>query len=272
MPRPAKSEVQLLEPDWPLPAGVHAFVTTRLGGVSVAPYASLNLGLHVGDDPASVKRNRELLLQELESRTGLKNLSVQWIQQVHGTTVHEVSAATLNSVPEADAIHCRVPGVVCVVLTADCLPVMFTSGDGREVAVAHAGWRGLLDGVLEQTVARFSDGSASSAWLGPAIGPCHFEVGAEVREAFLRAARAEEEAATRAAFVPADHEGKWYGDLYALARVRLQRVGVSEVHGSARCTVCDQQHWYSYRGEARTGRFATLIVSRPCKRNSREHC
>jgi YfiH family protein len=256
-------ELDLLEPDWPLPAGVHAFVSTRLGGVSAPPYDSLNLGQFVDDQPDAVARNRTLLLSELERRTGLRDLRVQWIKQVHGTAVHEVQGGAVAVLPEADATYCKVPGVAAAVLTADCLPVLFASDDGQEVAVAHAGWRGLLDGVLEATAARLRDPAAASAWLGPAIGPCHFEVGEEVREAFLRAAAADETAATQAAFVPAASSGKWFADLYALARLRLARAGLRRVYGSVRCTVCEPRLWYSYRGEGRTGRFASLIVSSP---------
>jgi YfiH family protein len=257
------SEFQLLEPDWPLPAGVHAFVSTRLGGLSAPPYDSLNLGQYVEDAPEAVAHNRALLLREVAARTGLRDLSAQWIRQVHGTAVYEVQAGAIRDVPEADATHCRVPGVAAVVLTADCLPVLFASDDGGEVAVAHAGWRGLLDGVLEATTARLRDPACASAWLGPAIGPCHFEVGEEVREAFLRAAAAHETAATQAAFTPASTSGKWFANLYALARLRLQRAGLSRVYGTVRCTVCEPRLWYSYRGEGRTGRFASLIVSSP---------
>jgi hypothetical protein len=256
-------ELTLLEPDWPLPAGVHACVSTRVGGVSAPPYDGLNLGQFVDDLPEAVARNRALLLRELERRTGLRQVSAQWIHQVHGTTVHEVQGGADDSVPEADAIHCRVPGVAAVVLTADCLPVLFASDDGEEVAAAHAGWRGLLDGVLEATTARLRDPGATSAWLGPAIGPCHFEVGEEVREAFLKAAATHETAATQAAFTPAPQANKWFADLYALARLRLARCGLRRVYGTVRCTVCEPRLWYSYRGEGRTGRFASLIVSSP---------
>ncbi|MDR0779382.1 MAG: peptidoglycan editing factor PgeF [Pseudomonadales bacterium] len=276
-------ELPLLEPDWPLPAGVRAFVSTRAGGVSAPPYASLNLGQYVDDLPQAVAHNRALLLREVERRTGWRALRVQWIRQVHGIAVHEVQGSEMQGsemqgkagapLPEADAIHCRVPGVAVAVLTADCLPVLFASDDGQEVAVAHAGWRGLLQGVLEATAARLRDPAATSAWLGPAIGPCHFEVGEEVRAAFLRAAAATETAATQAAFTPAPGSGKWYADLYALARLRLARAGLRRVYGKLRCTVCEAQLWYSYRGEkgrseGRTGRFASLIVSSPCLKES----
>jgi YfiH family protein len=281
-------DLQLLEPDWPLPAGVHAFVSTRLGGVSAPPYDGLNLGQYVDDAPAAVARNRALLLHAVEARTGLRDLRVQWIRQVHGTTVYEVPLA-VNAVPlaphrapfplelpQADAIHCHVSGVAAAVLTADCLPVLFASDDGREVAAAHAGWRGLLNGVLEATTACLRDPNAASAWLGPAIGPCHFEVGAEVRDAFLRAATAPEAVATQAAFTSASDTGKWFADLYALARLRLGRAGLRRVYGAVRCTLCERRLWYSHRGsyhgsdrgdgargEGHTGRFASLIVLSP---------
>ncbi|HWK55352.1 MAG TPA: peptidoglycan editing factor PgeF, partial [Hyphomicrobiales bacterium] len=225
-----------------------------------APYAGLNLALHVGDTADVVARNRGDLLAALHTQSRQDNLQLQWLEQVHGTEVYVPDTTQAVPAPRADALYCTRPNLVCGVLTADCLPVLFAAANGREIAVAHAGWRGLLAGVLERTAAHFSDPAAVGAWLGPAIGPCHFEVGGEVRQAFLDAMWPEESSATAAAFAPAAQPGKWWADLYALARLRLVRAGVTQVYGEPRCTCCETQYWYSYRSEGRTGRFASLIM------------
>ena len=162
---------------------------------------------------------------------------------------------------EADAIYTQQPGLACAVLTADCLPVLFCAGNGTEIAVAHAGWRGLLAGVLEATLAHFRHPSVS-AWLGPAIGPCHFQVGPEVRAAFIEAAHQDDRESTSPAFQSCAGD-RWMGDLYALARIRLGRAGITAIAGESQCTVCDPQRWYSYRRDGVTGRFATLIMINP---------
>jgi len=251
----------LLRPDWDLPAGVHAFFTTRAGGCSLPPYASFNLGQHVGDDPQAVAANRQHLQAELGRATGWRAPEIQWMRQVHGTRVHLAGRHLHMPAPEADALHANAPGLALGVLTADCLPVLFCTDDGREIAAAHAGWRGLLNGVLEATLASFTAAPASiSTWLGPAIGSCHFEVGPEVRNAFLQAASTGEEAATLAAFRPSRQPDKWFGDLPDLARLRLLRSGVNLVAGSSVCTVCAQDSFYSFRAQQITGRFASLIM------------
>jgi YfiH family protein len=250
----------LFRPDWPLPRGVHAFVTTRHGGHSQHGWSSLNLAQHCGDDPAAVTANRELLLEQLRAETGIAVPDVQWLSQVHGTRVFHAGDRALTA-PQADAAYACDSPLAIAVMTADCLPVLFASSDGHEIAVAHAGWRGLLGGVLEATLASFRAAPGTvSAWLGPAIGPCHFEVGAEVRKAFLSHARPADHAATYAAFTVAPQPGKWLADLYALARIRLQAVGVVSIHGDALCTVCHDARFYSYRKQPVTGRFATLIL------------
>jgi YfiH family protein len=260
------AEAGLLLPDWELPPGVFACVTTRVGGCSRPPFDSFNLGTHVGDDPAAVTDNRLELQALLRQHTGLAEVPVQWLQQVHGTAVLELDTALpLPTTPEADAIHTRVRGIACAVLTADCLPVLFCADDGSEVAVAHAGWRGLVNGVLERALQQFSlPPERIRAWLGPAIAVCHFEVGAEVREQFLAKAAPGTEAATRAAFhAAAAHTGaadKYFADLHVLARLRLHTAGVADIAGAPRCTVCDAGSWYSYRRDGATGRFATLIL------------
>lgn len=236
----------LLHPDWPAPPHVHALSTTRQGGVSVPPYASFNLGSHVGDNPAAVAHNRALLRPHLPSEPA-------WLNQVHGTRV--VEAATVGTVPpDADASVTRRSGMVCAILTADCLPVLLTDRSGSVVAAAHAGWRGLLGGVLEATVAKMACPPAEIlVWLGAAISPDAFEVGAEVRAAFVA-----EAAEADVAFQPLP-DGKFLADIYQLARQRLARVGVLAVYGGESCTVIEREAFFSYRREGITGRMASLI-------------
>jgi YfiH family protein len=234
----------LLIPDWPAPASVQACVTTRAGGVSVAPYDSLNLGDHVGDAPEAVAANRGRLTEHF-------GIQPAWLSQVHGVVVAE---ADPTRILEADGSWTATPGVACTVMTADCLPALFCNRAGTRVAAAHAGWRGLVNGVLEATV----EGMAGApedilVWLGPAIGPGNFEVGAEVRDAFLsRHAQAAE------AFVPGVAPGKYLADIYQLARVRLAAVGVTAVYGGGLCTI-DDTRFFSYRRANPTGRQAALV-------------
>lgn len=250
----------LLRPDWALPPGVHAFVTTRHGGHSEHAWSSFNLAQHCGDAAAAVQVNRELLLQRLRAETGYTVPAVQWLSQVHGTRVFHAGTRVVPA-PQADAAYASDSPLAIGVLTADCLPVLFAANDGGEIAVAHAGWRGLLGGVLEATLGSFRAApDAVSAWLGPAIGPCHFEVGAEVRSAFLARARPEDHAATYASFVAGGQPGKWLADLYALARIRLHAAGLVSICGEVLCTVCHDERFYSYRKQPVTGRFATLIL------------
>lgn len=234
----------LLVPEWPAPPGVRACVTTRHGGVSRAPFDSFNLGDHVGDDPAAVAWNRQYLQQTLGCQP-------VWLEQVH-------SSVAVQAVPGvcaiADASWSRTPGQACAVLTADCLPVLFCDRDATRVAAAHAGWRGLVGGVLEATLKALAvPAEELLVWLGPAIGPVAFEVGPEVREAFL--AQHPEAAGAFAASVNADRS---MADLYQLARIRLAAVGVNAVYGGGLCTLSDPR-FYSYRRASRTGRFASLI-------------
>ncbi len=237
---------ELIIPDWPAPERVHALTTTRLGGVSLPPYDSLNLGDHVGDDPVAVAENRRRLAAEL----GLPG-EPRWLSQVHG--IFSMEAASVSQGCEADASYTDTAGVVCAVLTADCLPVLLCDKDGKGVAALHAGWRGLLNGVIEQTIAAMGGAGELMAWLGPAIGPQAFEVGNEVREAFIADAST---AAT--AFVPSPN-GRWLADIYALARQRLHRAGVVLVYGGEYCTYSEPERFYSYRRDGRTGRMASLI-------------
>ncbi len=234
-------------PGWPAPASIRAGSTTRHGGVSLPPYASLNLGDHVGDLPVAVAENRRRLCQQLQ----LPSEPV-WLQQVHGVTV--VDAATVRAEAEADASFTTHPNKVCVVMTADCLPLLCCDRQGTVVAAAHAGWRGLLNGVIEATVLRMGVATAELlVWLGPAIGPSAFEVGDEVRDAFI----AHDVAAT-AAFKPSP-SGRWLADIYQLARQRLARMGALAVYGGDCCTYSEAERFYSYRRDGVTGRMASLI-------------
>jgi hypothetical protein len=233
-----------LTPQWPAPARVKACVTTRSGGVSVAPFDSCNLGEHVADDPQAVLKNR----QRLVSLLGCKPA---WLQQVHGVAVVEANPAL---VLEADASWTGKSGVACTVMTADCLPVLFCDRAGSRVAAAHAGWRGLAGGVLEATLDQLGvPADEVLVWLGPAIGPQAFEVGAEVREAFVG-----QHAQASEAFRPSHNAGKFIADIYQLARIRLAARGVTAVYGGEFCTYNDPR-FYSYRRAAQTGRFASLI-------------
>ena len=233
-----------LTPQWPAPAKVKTCVTTRSGGISAAPYDSFNLGEHVGDDPKAVIKNR----QRLVSLLGCKPA---WLQQVHGVAVVEADPA---HVLEADASWTHKPNIACTVMTADCLPVLFCDRAGTRVAAAHAGWRGLAAGVLEATLAQLAvPADQVLVWLGPAIGPQAFEVGAEVREAFVA-----QHAQTAGAFQPSSHADKYMADIYQLARTRLAACGVEAVYGGDFCTVTDPR-FFSYRRSAQTGRFASLI-------------
>lgn len=261
-------------PDWPAPSRVRALSTTRHGGVSAGPYGladgsagGLNLGTHVGDHPAAVEANRERLARRLPAMP-------RWLEQVHGcgvATADDTAGNTAddtgdavpgNAVPRADASIATTPGHVCAIMTADCLPVLLCDAAGTVVGAAHAGWRGLCDGVIEATLARMAPHAGPQAqwlaWLGPAIGPTAFEVGAEVREAFLQRARTDEQTMVEAAF-SAGAPGKYWADLYALARVRLARAGCTQVHGGDACTVSDAERFYSYRRDRTTGRMATLV-------------
>lgn len=232
-------------PDWPAPPGVRALITTRAGGVSRGAYAGLNLGMRSGDDVECVKRNRASVRQWLPAEP-------LWLRQVHGTAVAEADA--LGDSPEADAAVARRPGRVCAALTADCLPLLLCDEEGSVVAAVHAGWRGLSSGVIEQALrAMGRPPQALLAYLGPAIGPAAYEVGAEVRAAFVAV-----DAPSEAAFAPG-RPGRFYADLYALARRRLARSGVARSYGGGYCTYSERERFYSYRRDGATGRMASLI-------------
>ena len=232
-------------PGWPAPDNVRSLQTTRNGGVSVAPYASLNLGSHVGDAELTVARNRMLLEPLLPSEP-------VWLKQVHGTVV--VNAGQAGCLPEADACVSSHPGAVCVVMTADCLPVLLCDDQGSVVGAAHAGWRGLCDGVLEQTVQEMEvPPTKLMAWFGPAIGAQAFEVGEDVRGEFVA-----RQPLAAAAFVPGI-QGKWLADIYLLARLRLNALGITRIYGGGLCTYTDSANFFSYRRDGATGRMGTFI-------------
>lgn len=234
-----------IQPDWPAPDNIRAVATTRKGGASEPPFESFNLADHVGDDPAAVVKNREILRAFLPSEP-------KWLKQVHGTIV--AKADNLDQPVEADASVAFEAGVICAVLTADCLPVLFCDRNGTRVAAAHAGWRGLAAGVLEASVTAMNcDPAEIMAWMGPAIGPQAFEVGGEVREAFVSDLPESVKA------FKTGQPGKWIADIYALARLRLARAGVSQVYGGGLCTYTDAERFYSYRRDKITGRMASLI-------------
>ena len=233
-----------LIPDWPAPDQVKACVTTRAGGVSLAPFDSLNLGDHVEDSPEAVLENRRRLTEAF-------HIQPAWLRQVHGVSVVE---ADPGRIAEADGSWTSTPGIACTSMTADCLPALFCNRAGTRVAAAHAGWRGLAAGVLEAAVESLETEPADVlVWLGPAIGPQAFEVGPEVREAFVQ-----QLPSTAQAFVPSRNPGKFMADIYQLARLRLAARGVTAVYGGGFCTVSDPR-FFSYRRSPCTGRFASLI-------------
>jgi YfiH family protein len=242
-----------IQPDWPAPAGVRALSTLRGGGVSAVPYASLNLGGHVGDAPEAVAQNR----RTLAASAGLPS-EPAWLAQVHGVEVVDLDAVrhqgTSGLPPPADSAFTRRVGRVCAILTADCLPILLAADSGDLVAAAHAGWRGLAGGVIEATVRALGvEPARLMAWLGPAIGPQHFEVGPEVRDALLQGDLGAQEA-----FVP-NARGRFMADLAALARRRLVSLGVDRIYGGGHCTFSDGVRYFSHRRDGITGRQATLI-------------
>ena len=241
------TDLPVIRPDWPAPANVQALCTTRAGGVSAAPWDTMNLGDHVGDNHGDVLENR----RRLALWAHLEPERFFWLQQVHGTDV-----ATLPDTRQiADAAVTDLPGHVCAILTADCLPVLFCDRAGTRVAAAHAGWRGLAAGILENTVQRFDAVGDVMAWMGPAISAQKFEVGPEVREQFLDFNR---ETDTFFALSP-ERPGHFLADLYGLARFRLEQAGVNLIYGGGFCTASDAQQFFSYRRDGQTGRTASCI-------------
>ncbi len=235
----------MIDPDWPAPSRVFALQTTRRGGVSVGAFASLNLGDHVGDDPGAVSANRARLAERLPGEP-------LWLRQVHGVGIAETGRYPVGC--EADAAIARRPGQLCVVMTADCLPVLLCDRAGTVVAAVHGGWRSLAAGLVEKTVTAMGvAGGGLLAWLGPAIGPEVFEVGGEVRNLFVQ-----HDPPAETAFRPRGN-GKYLADIYDLARLRLASVGVDSVYGGNLCTVGDSDRFFSFRRDGATGRMATII-------------
>lgn len=246
--------MRALAPEWhDLPA-IKAFTLSRKGGVSKAPFDSLNPATHVGDDPGDVAVNRSLLQTLLPDA-----LQWQWLEQVHGTSV--ITASEAIDPVQADGIITMQPGLACCVLTADCLPIFLASETMDEVALLHGGWRGLAADIIAAALARMKTSPARlRAWLGPAIGPCHFEVGADVCAAFTGGDSAID---FSSAFTPAPTQGKFMADLYQLARLQLQAQGVTAVSGGEHCSYCDSEQFYSYRRDGRTGRNLSVIYLQP---------
>ena len=249
--------MSFIYPIWPVPDCVHSLVTTRQGGISNAPYETFNLGDHVGDQPSRVIANRQILRKHLPSEP-------LWLNQTHGIQVSTPNsrAQVLSSPLEADAAVTNIPNEVLVIMTADCLPVLFSASDGSVIGAAHAGWRGLCDGILENTVREMlslnSQLSASdlSAWFGPAIGPNSFEVGEDVRERFQETGLHDD----AACFVPVENKpGKYLANIYQMARDRLEALGLQSIDGGDLCTVLNPEQFFSYRRDGVTGRFASLI-------------
>ena len=245
-------EGNALKPDWSAPDRVRAISTTRAGGVSGRPWNSLNLGVHVEDDPDHVRQNRRRLAES----TGLKSEQIGWLNQVHGIDVVELNPDNVGQIAKADASYTRHPGIACAILTADCLPVILADREGTVVGAAHCGWRSLCGGVIENLVSKMAVApEALQAWLGPAIGPDSFEVGPEVRDAFLD----HDPKAVHAFRAEGARSGHFMADIYALATLRLNHLGVSNVTGGGLCTVKDSDRFFSYRRDGRTGRMATLV-------------
>jgi YfiH family protein len=236
--------------DWPAPPGILAGCTTRIGGVSQDEFAALNLGVNVGDDPTHVAENRRLMTLSC----GLANEPV-WLDQVHGTHV-VVDPGPVRSL-EADAVVSTRSDAVCAIMVADCLPVLFVSENGEEVGAAHAGWRGLCNGVLEVTIEAFRAPAESLlVWLGPTISQEHFEVGDEVRDAFIEHDRVAAQCFTQ------NVRGRWQADLCSLAEQRLHGLGVRQIYGGGMCTFSDPQRFFSYRRSGQCGRMAAIIARR----------
>ncbi len=241
-----------IQPNWPAPTWVRAITTSREDGVSHGAFSHFNLGFHVNDNKQAVSQNRLALSQQFNFQ-----YEPVWLNQTHSTNVFEIKSPR-DCADEiiADASFTQLTGVPCVVLTADCLPIVLCDTQGTMVAAIHAGWRGLANGIIEKTVnaMRLNAHSELMAWMGPAISQPHFEVGTEVRDAFLK-----HNLQAAIAFKPGANEGKWMGDLFSLARMRLKEVGLSQIYGGDHCTYTDETQFYSYRRDKQTGRMATLI-------------
>jgi len=238
--------MEWITPGWNAPKQVKAIASTRIGGCSPAPYEGLNLGMHVGDDPVSVQRNRDLLQRQAQMPA-----APVWLNQTHSTVVAVIDKPT-SEVLDADGVITSAPNVVCSAMTADCLPVLITNTQGTQVAAVHAGWRGLAGGIVENALEKFS--GDVMLWLGPAIGPEAFEVGEDVLQAFL-----DHDSKAGEAFVPGNQKGKWWANMATLTRLRMAKLGIDQVFDSGLCTYQDPKRFYSYRRDGVTGRQATFI-------------
>ena len=239
---------QVFNAEWPAPANIKTLISTRKGGVSKGPFSSLNLGDHVNDNIDDVVANRNLI-------TAFLPAAPTWLSQVHGTNVIELTSSTkIPGTPVADGSFSKESNQVCCVMTADCLPVLLCNEQGTQVAAVHAGWRGLLDGIIEQAIDKFDSSDQLLAYLGPAIGPNAFEVGNEVQQAFC-----EQDHKAENAFKFSSNQGKWLADIYQLARIRLNNKGVAGIYGGDFCTVRDVEQFFSYRRDGQTGRMASCI-------------
>ncbi len=242
------SEIAYICPPWPVSSKIKAFSSTRLGGVSESPFTSLNLGAHVGDQGDAVLENRARFARQVKMPASLR-----WLNQVHGTKTVCLPSAALGDL-EADASFTQTQDQVCAVMTADCLPLLICNTKETQVAACHAGWRGLCDGVIESCIAQFEEANDVMVWLGPAIGANAFEVGDEVKQAFILQDKQAEKA-----FKASNNEGKWLADIYQLARQRLASLGVRHIYGGEYCTYEDESHFFSYRRDHQTGRMASVI-------------
>lgn len=245
-----------IRPDWPAPENIVSLCTLRSKGLSSPPFDSFNVALHVGDDGSDVEQNRQLILSEHPDID-----EIVWLEQIHSNrVVNEPESGT--QLHQADASITSKAGLACAVMTADCLPILLTDKQGQQIAAVHAGWRGMVAGVIENTVAQFTaPGNELLAWFGPAISARHFEVGSEVRDAFVASDQQLSEQITQA-FVPSNKEGHFYADLYQLATLKLNSLGVSKLYGGECCTYADAERFYSYRRDGQTGRMVTLIYKK----------
>jgi polyphenol oxidase len=246
-----------IKPIWPAPAHVIAGVSTRSGGCSQAPYQSMNLAQHVGDNADDIAKNRT----QLAHAENTSPQQWQWLEQTHSTTIIEINEVQ-NQPLHADAAFTRQQNTVCTVMTADCLPILLCDAQGSRVAAIHAGWRGLANGIVSNSINAFCNqlpaikSQEIIAWLGPAIGPDHFEVGAEVKEAFVNDSAIGQ---LNAAAFEAQANNKYKADIYQLATIALNACGVHHIYGGGFCTVCESERFYSYRRKAQTGRMASYI-------------
>lgn len=242
--------IPIIKPDWPAPAAVKAFTTTRYGGFSQGCFTSFNLAEDLGDNPQDVAANRKLLQQELQLPS-----EPLWLKQVHSNTIFIPEQIRPISKPIADGTFTSHPNTVCIVTTADCLPILLCDSHGTEIASVHGGWRGLAAGIIEQALQQFSSPANNLlAWLGPAIGPGAYEVGAEVRAAFIK-----NFPDAHQAFLPSPNEDRFYADLYLLAKQRLLQQGVKKIYGGNFCTYTENDRFFSYRRDRETGRMASVI-------------